>query len=84
MSYTVSILRRAQKELERLPAGTYERARDAIRALGQEPRPPGCLKLSGRDGWRIRIGDYRFIYEIEDQQHTVTVLHIGHRRDVYR
>jgi len=82
--YTVLILRRAQKELARLPGGAYENVRDAIRALGQNPRPPGCLKLTGRDGWRIRVGDYRVIYEIDDEQKTVTILHIGHRRDVYR
>lgn len=84
MSYTVYILRRAQKELAQLPRGTYERVRDAIRALAQDPRAPGCLKLTGREGWRIRIGAYRVIYEIDDKQQIVTVLHIGHRRDVYR
>ncbi len=84
MSYTLLILRRAQKELARLPSETYERVRDAIRALSQDPRPPGCLKLAGREGWRIRVSDYRVIYEIDDQRHIVTVLHIGHRRDVYR
>lgn len=50
----------------------------------QNPRPSGCLKLTGRNGWRIRGGDYRIIYEIDDKQEMVTVLHIGHRRDVYR
>lgn len=82
--YTVLILRRAQKELAHLPGVAYEHVRDAIRALGQNPRPPGCLKLTGRDGWRIRVGDYRVIYEIDDEHKAVTVLHIGHRRDVYR
>ena len=84
MSYTVSILRRAQKELAQLPAGAYERVRDAIFALAQNPRPAGCLKLTGRDGWRLRIGKYRIIYEIDDNQQNIIVLHIGHRRDVYR
>ena len=83
MSYTVLILRRAQKELARLPSGVYERVRDAIRALGQNPRPAGCLKLTGREGWRIRVGNYRVIYEVDDEQQSVTVLHVGHRRDVY-
>lgn len=82
--YSVFILRRAQKELAHLPGVAYEQVRDAIRALGQNPRPPGCLKLTGRDGWRIRVGDYRVIYEIDDKRGIVTVLHIGHRRDVYR
>jgi len=84
MDYTVLILRRAQKELAQLPSEVYERVRDAIRALGSNPRPPGCLKLQGREGWRIRTGSYRVIYEIDDERHTVTILHIGHRRDIYR
>jgi mRNA interferase RelE/StbE len=84
MSHTVFILRRAQKELAQLPVGDYERVRDAISALAQDPRPPGCLKLTGRSGWRLRIGEYRVIYEIDDGQQVITILHIGHRRDVYR
>jgi mRNA interferase RelE/StbE len=84
MTYAIAILRRAQKELQRLPRTDYERVRDAIRALADAPRPPGCLALTGRDGWRIRVGNYRVIYEINDIQHLVTILHVGHRRDVYR
>jgi mRNA interferase RelE/StbE len=84
MTYTVLILRRAQRELQRLPQEDYERVREALRGLAQHPRPPGCLALTGRAGWRIRIGDYRVIYEIDDMQHTVTIVHVGHRRDVYR
>ena len=83
MSYTVFILRRAQNELAQLPKGTYERVRDAIRFLAQDPRPPGCLKLTAREGWRIRKGDYRVIYEIDDKHRVVTILHVGHRHDVY-
>ncbi|MCH8280592.1 MAG: type II toxin-antitoxin system RelE/ParE family toxin [Chloroflexi bacterium] len=82
--YEVLILRKAQRELFDLPAGEYERVRDSIRSLAQVPRPPGCLKLTGRDGWRIRVGVVRVIYEIDDNQQRVTVLHVGHRRDVYR
>ena len=52
MSYTVFILRRAQKELTQLPASACEAARDMIRSLGENPRPAGCLKLRGRPGWR--------------------------------
>ena len=84
MTYAVSILRRAQKELQQLPREDYERVRDAIRALAHEPRPAGCLVLTGRVGWRIRVGTYRIIYEINDAQRTITILHVGHRRDVYR
>ena len=84
MAYAVRIIRRAQRELAALPSGAYERSRDAMYDLGDQPRPPGCLKLAGREGWRVRIGDYRIVYEIDDHDEIVTVLHVGHRRDVYR
>jgi mRNA interferase RelE/StbE len=61
MTYAVSILRRAQKELQQLPREDYKRVCDAIRALAHEPRPAGCLVLTGRVGWRIHVGTYRVI-----------------------
>ena len=84
MSYSIGILRRAQKELAQLPKQEYERVKLAIESLSQDPRPQGCKKLAGREGWRIRVGDYRVIYEIDDTQQALTILHIGHRRDVYK
>lgn len=84
MNYAISIQRRAQKELLNLPPGTYEQARDAIRALAHNPRPIGCQKLTARSGWRIRVGEFRVIYEIDDKKQSILVLHIGHRRDIYR
>ena len=84
MSYEVFILRRAQKELAALPKTDYERMRDAVVALAENPRPTGCKKLTGREGWRIRIGDYRVLYDINDQTLTVLVVSVAHRRDVYR
>ncbi len=84
MSYGVLILPRAQKELADLPPDAYPAVRDAVRSLAQDPRPSGCRKLTGREGWRIRVGDYRVVYEVDDKMQTVTVLHVGHRRDVYR
>jgi mRNA interferase RelE/StbE len=84
MSYNIQILRRAQKELGQLPKQEYERIRGAVKNLSQDPRPQGCKRLTGREGWRIRVGDYRIIYEIDDSQNKLTVLHIGHRRDVYK
>ena len=83
MSYSVSILPRAQKELGQVSSPTFERVCGAIRALGEDPRPPGCRKLINREGWRIRVSDYRVIYGIDDEARTVLVLHVGHRRDVY-
>ncbi|MFP5261568.1 MAG: type II toxin-antitoxin system RelE family toxin [Blastocatellia bacterium] len=58
--------------------------KDAIRDLSQVPRPQGCKKLTGREGWRIRVGGYRVIYEIDDARQTLTILPIGNRRDVYK
>ena len=83
MSYRVEILRRAAKAVSKLPPKDYVRVRDGIRALGTEPRPPGCKKLVGRDGWRVRVGRYRVIYEIADTVRVVTVLDVGHRKDIY-
>ena len=84
MTYTIAILRRAQKELSELPQEPYLRVRDAIRKLAEEPRPNGSKKVAGRSGWRIRVGSYRVVYEIDDSNHAIIILHIGHRRDVYR
>ena len=83
MRYQVLILRRAQKALADLPKGDYERVRDAVATLAENPRPNGSKKLAGRKGWRIREGDYRVIYEVDDANRQVTVLDIGHRRDIY-
>jgi len=83
MSYEVLILRRAQRQLRRLPTRDYQRIKASIFALGEMPRPHGCLKLSNRPGWRIRVGDYRVIYEIDDERRIVTVMDVGNRRDIY-
>ena len=84
MSYKLYILQRAQKELFNLPEDSYGRIKASINDLANDPRPHGCLKLAGREGWRIRVGNYRVIYEIDDDGQKVTILHVGHRRDVYR
>ena len=81
--YTVLILPSAQKQLSKLPNAIATRIEDKLLELEQDPRPPGCKKLRGRDAWRIRIGDYRVIYEINDGRLIVTVITIGHRREVY-
>ena len=83
MTYAVAILRRAQKELARVPAPAFERICAAVRLLADNPRPTNCRKLVNREGWRIRVGDYRIIYRVDDETRTVLVLHVGHRRDVY-
>lgn len=84
MSHRLLVLPRAERQLAKLPAGHLSRLLDAIRALAGEPRPAGCRKLKGRDGYRLRIGAYRVVYAIDDRERTVTILDLGHRRDVYR
>ena len=84
MTYDVRILRAARRALARLPHDDHQRAAAAIRALAQEPRPPGCKKLVGSLYWRIRVGVYRVVYEIDDQGRVVVVSAVGHRREVYR
>jgi mRNA interferase RelE/StbE len=83
LAYEVFILPRAHKELANLPKQNYARVRDLISTLANNPRPTGCKKLTGREGWRVRSGDYRVIYEIDDNQRRVTILDIGHRKDIY-
>jgi len=83
MKYKVFILKRAQKELAQINTEYYEKIKEVILKLQSNPRP-GCKKLVARDGWRIRVGIYRIIYEIDDKEKTVTILNIGERRDIYR
>jgi mRNA interferase RelE/StbE len=84
LSYAIEILRSARKQLERIAAEHQERVLTALEALAQAPRPDGCSKLTGREAWRIRIGDYRVVYEIDDEAKTVVIVVIAHRRDAYR
>ncbi|MBD3350648.1 MAG: type II toxin-antitoxin system RelE/ParE family toxin [Candidatus Lokiarchaeota archaeon] len=84
MTYKISVRRKAQKQLARIPASDYEKVKAAILALANNPRPSGSKKLKGRPGWRIRQGNYRVIYEIQDDQLIILVLDIGDRKDIYR
>lgn len=83
MSYSVSMARRARKGLADLPDPAYEKVKEAIKGFIENPRPVGCKKLVNRPGWRIRIGDFRVVYEIDDEKKTVEILDIGHRRSIY-
>ncbi len=84
MSYSIEILRVAQKQLAKIDRASQQRIIDGIRSLTENPRPSGCKKLSGRPAWRIRIGPYRVIYEIHEDQLLVLVVAVGDRKDVYR
>ncbi len=83
MPYKLYISRNAQKELSKLDEESYYHIKKSISDLGNNPRPIGSKKLVDRDGWRIRIGNYRVVYEIDDAKNKIIVLHIGHRRDIY-
>ena len=81
--YRVVIQARAGRDLRSLPPFIRERVTANLLRLGEDPRPPGALKLVGRDGWRIRVGDYRVLYDIDDRERVVTIAQVGHRRNIY-
>ena len=81
--YQISIEKRAVRELENIAGKQRNRLLDAIDGLSRDPRPPECKKLRGREGWRIRVGDYRVVYAISDEKQQVLVVKISHRREVY-
>ena len=83
--YTISFARSARKELERLPAGLVERILERIEALAESPRPADVTKLKGHKGlWRLRVGDDRVVFFIDDAARVVDVSIVRHRREVYR
>ena len=83
-NYRVALTASAEKELHALPAQMVARIVPRLEGLASAPRPPGCKKLSGGDNeWRIRVGDYLIVYEIDDGARTVDVTRIAHRREVY-
>ena len=86
MPYTVSIKPKAEKYLAGLrDARLYQRLRAAIGGLASNPRPPDGLKMQGEGAfYRVRIGDYRIVYQIQDAVLVVLVVQIGHRREIYR
>lgn len=83
--YRVIILRSAEKDLEKLPANVVKRIFPALEKLSENPRPAGSKKLAGQNEnlWRIRIGDYRLVYLIEDKIKVVEIRKAGHRKDIY-
>ena len=82
--YSLEIKQSAQKELDALADRMFARVDAKILMLADNPRPPGCKKLRGyEDHWRIRIGDYRVVYILNDAARTITITHVAHRREVY-
>jgi mRNA interferase RelE/StbE len=85
VKYTLVFARSAEKELDQLTGGNLKKVVRKLNELENDPRPPGCLKLKGSDEniWRVRAGDYRILYAIEDVLRIVDIRKIGHRSDVY-
>jgi mRNA interferase RelE/StbE len=83
MKYTVVLERQVIKQLAGIPNPARKKIQEALRSLAENPRPHGYLKLKGREGYRIRVNDYRIVYNIKDDVLTVYVLLIGNRKNVY-
>jgi mRNA interferase RelE/StbE len=83
MPYQLTIKPRAIKALEKINDPAYSNIKDAILQLADNPRPHGYKKLKGRDGYRIRVGDYRVLYNIFDNILSVDVVNLGHRKEIY-
>ncbi|MBI4706010.1 MAG: type II toxin-antitoxin system RelE/ParE family toxin [Deltaproteobacteria bacterium] len=82
--YRVRIARSAQAEMDRLSQQVHRRVAARILELEAQPRPPGCRKLRGSDGWRLRVGDWRVLYVVDDAARLVTVMGVRHRSVAYR
>ena len=83
-SYELVFKRSVTKDLRAFPKADVKRVLQRIRSLADDPRPPGCEKLSGQERYRVRQGLYRIVYEIDDGIVIVLVVKVGHRREVYR
>lgn len=81
--YKIGIKKSAQKELKSLPNKELKKVIEKISSLAINPRPAGCKKLSGDEKYRIRVGNYRVLYSIEDDILTIFIVKVGHRKDVY-
>lgn len=84
MSHRLSIPRRVGKQIGGLQPRDRDRVDAAILALREDPRPQGSRKLSGREEYRVRVGDYRIVYALDDEAELVEILRVAHRREVYR
>lgn len=83
MPYALYFSKQALKDLEKINDPFYSNIKQAISDLALDPRPHGYIKLKGRDGYRIRVGNYRVLYDIFDTQLVVDIVVIGHRKDIY-
>lgn len=83
MTYEIEVLPAAVREIRKLPPEAKRRVQAVIEMLAENPRPPAAKKLVGRPEWRVRTGDYRVLYRVEDGLLTVVVVRAGHRREIY-
>ena len=83
MTYRIEVLPAAVREMRTLQPDAKRRVQAVIELLSENPRPPAATKLTARPEWRVRTGDYRVLYRIEDDILTIVVVRAGHRRDVY-
>ena len=83
MNYKIVINKKALKALEKINEPHFSIIKKNIYALGQNPRPHGYKKLKGRNSYRIRVGDYRIIYDVIDNMLLIDVINLGHRKDIY-
>ena len=81
--YDIFVLPPAQRDLDKLEASDFVRIIKKIRGLAREPRPVGCLKLTGEEGYRIRVGDHRVLYRIDDPSKRIYLYRVKHRKDAY-
>ena len=82
-NYKIEIKKSATKEIEKLPKNVLKRVIEKIQSLGTEPRPHGCKKLTADEKYRVRVGNYRILYRIEDEVLVVIVVKVGHRKEIY-
>lgn len=84
--YRIELDRRVKKDVKSVPPQDMERIKAAISNLSSNPRPPGCKKLKGKNYhyFRIRVGDYRIVYTIEDQVLLIIIVRVGHRKEIYQ
>ena len=82
--YSVTVSKSAKKTLSKLPNEVIKKILDALDELGEDPRPMGYIQLKGRSGYRIRVGNYRIIYDINDDELLALVVEIGDRKEIYK
>ena len=84
MAYTVFLKRSAEKELENIPIKVYNKIIKVITSLENKPRPSHVKKLYGNKGYRVRVGDYRVLYTINDSEKRIDIFSVAHRKEVYQ